>query len=153
MGHFNYFIYVDGFTRKFDEPKVVPSSPHAKLVINFEQIRSANHMDFTVDYRIKDSGYRDYYSVFNGHPRHILQTPLFSGVGESTSEAFRIRYETGSYSSSKDIVVYEASFENIIPKDEFEVYSFIPKIVGTDKMIRRWFFNEPDFKYYTQKAQ
>ena len=153
MGHFNYFIYVDGLTRKFDDPKVVPSSPHAKLLVKFEQIRSANHMDFTVDYRIKDSGYRDYYTVFNGHPVHILQTPLFSGIGESTSEAFRVRYETGSYSTSKDIVVYKGTFDNIVPTDEYEIYSFVPKIIGTDKQVRRWFFNERDFKYYTMKEQ
>ena len=153
MGHFNYIVYIDGFTRKFDPPRVIPSSPHAKLAINFEQIRTPNHMDFTVDYRIKDAGFRDYYTVMNGHPRQILQTPIFSGVGEKESEAFKVRYETGSYSMCKDIVVYKGSFENIVPESEFDIYEFNPDIVGTDQLERRWFFNEQDFKYYTQKAQ
>lgn len=153
MGHFNYIFYIDGFTRKFDSPKVIPSSPHAKLSISFEQIRTGSHMDFTVDYRIKDAGFRDYYTVLNGHPRQILQTPLFSGVGETESEAFKIRYETGSYSMTKDIVVYKGSFENIVPKSEFEIYDFEPNIIGTDEIERRWFFNEQDFKYYTKKEQ
>ncbi len=153
IGLFNYFFYVDGFTRKFDPPKVIPSSPHAKLVLNFEQFRTANHMDFTIDYRIKDAGFRGYFTVSNGHPIQILQTPIFTGVGEKESEAFKVRYETGSYSTSKDIVVYKGSFENIVPKSEFEIYNFSPEIIGTEELERRWFFNENDFKYYTKKEK
>jgi hypothetical protein len=153
MGNYNYFVYVDGYTRKFGAPKPIASSPHAKLVVEFEYIKTEKHKDFTVDYRIRDSGYRNFYTVANGNPIHILQVPIFDGIGKKESSASKIRFEPGTFSPSKDVVIYEGSFENKTFDDPMEIYTFQPTIVGTDKLVRRWFFSETAFKYYTEQDQ
>ncbi|MFT5778826.1 MAG: hypothetical protein ACI837_001782 [Crocinitomicaceae bacterium] len=153
MGNYNYFVYVDGFTRKFGAPKPIASSPHAKLVVNFDHIRTEKQKDFTIDYRIRDSGYRNFYTIVNGNPVHILQVPIFDGIGKTETSASKIRLEPGTLSTSKDVVVYEGSFENATFDDPMDIYTFEPKIVGTDKIVRRWFFSEAAFKYYTEKDQ
>jgi hypothetical protein len=151
IGRYNYMIYMDGATRSLSSAIAIPSSPYGKLVVSFDNIRTEHYKDILVDFRIRNSGFREFYSVINEIPRRTLQVKLFDGVGDATDEAYSIGFEPGRYSLAKDIVVYKGTFKNTTFDDPLGVYDFIPEITATQEVDRKWFFNDGQFKYYTDK--
>ena len=61
MGPFNLFIYYDGANNSFEIPTPVPSSPLLPLRISFEHISSNKYKDLVVDFRIRNSSYKEIY--------------------------------------------------------------------------------------------
>ncbi|MCJ8292325.1 MAG: hypothetical protein HRT58_20985 [Crocinitomicaceae bacterium] len=151
MGNFNYIIYRDGFSGEFSSAMAIPSSPKAKLKITFEHIRSEKQKDILVDYRILNAGYRNFFTITNGHPVRINQVKLFDGIGTKDAIVYALEYETGLISTSKDIVVYEGTFTNPTFTSPDDVYLFEPQISKTQHVHERWFFNPKDRKYYMKK--
>ena len=151
MGNYNYIIYRDGFTGEFSSAMAIASSPKAKLKVSFEHVRSETQKDILVDSRVLNAGYRDYFTVTNGHPLRVNQVKLFDGMGTKEAIAFVVNYEPGMISAAKDIVVYDGIFSNPTFAQTDDVYSFEPKVTKTDVIHERWFFNPDDMKYYLKK--
>lgn len=151
MGRYNYIVYVDGISESMTAPLVIPSSPHAALKVSFENITSDGKKDIMVDYRIRNSGFREFLSVVNNVPKRILQLKIFDGVGSVTPEAYHVEFAPGSFSLAKDIIVYKGTFENREFEDPLAVYDFTPEITSTNELERKWFYGEQMKKYFTQK--
>lgn len=151
MGNYNYIIYRDGFSGKFSSARAIASSPKAKLKITFEHIRSEKQKDILVDYRILNAGYRNFFSVTNGHFLRTNQVKLFDGIGTKDAIVYALEYETGLISTSKDIVAYEGTFTNPTFTSPDDVYLFEPQVSKTQHVHERWFFNPKDLKYYLKK--
>ncbi len=153
MGNYNYIVYVDGMTKRMSHPIPIPSSAKAPLEIRFEHIISGRQKDILVDYRIRNSGFRAFFSIAGEQMVQVLQLKLFDGVGTLNPEAYYLRFEPGSYSLAQDIVVYKGTYENTTFDNPDDVYSFDPGIKPTDEVDRRWFFNDQQYKYFTKKDE
>lgn len=151
MGNYNFILYRDGFSGKFGSVMPIASSPKSKLVVSFEHIRSEKQKDILVDYRVLNASYRNFYTIINAHPKQVNQVKLFDALGTKDAVAFAVEYEPGMISNSKDIVLYQGSFTNPTFVASDEVYTYIPKITKTNRMVERWFFNPQDMKYYLKK--
>ncbi len=151
MGNYNYFFYMDGATKTITTAIPVPSSPHAELSVSFANIRTEAYKDFMVDFRIRNSCFRRFFTVMNVIPAQTFETKIFDFLGEENVEAYSIEFKDGSYSLAKDIYVYKAKIENVTINSPNEVYAVEPKITPTDQLERKWFFNEQMNKYYTEK--
>ncbi len=151
MGNNNYFIFYDGKLDKFSVPVTVPSSAMAPLEIKFENIISESYKDLTIEYRIINSSYKNYYALSSGVLQKVFQVKLFDYIGTRKPEAFFIEYDKGSISTARDILVYEGKIVDY-PTDIKDVYTYVPKIEKTSKLIVRWFYNPGTMQYMTQDA-
>lgn len=148
-GHYNYFFYFDGGLNKISPSIHVPSSPHAKLKVNFMNLSSDLKKDITIDYTIKNSLFRNYYFVFNHTPKQVFQWKIYDYLGEINEEANYIEYEKGSYSTVKDILIYEGGIKN--SKNIEDIYNFNPILENKGKLLHRFFYLEKEGKYFTNK--
>lgn len=149
MGNYNYFVFYDGKLDKFSVPIPVASSAIKPLTAKLENITSDVHKDLTLEYRIYNAGFKNYYQISNGSLVKIFQVKLFDYLGTDKPEAFHLEYKSGSISNAKDIIVYEAKIKNY-DKDESASYNFVPQIDKTSKLVRTWFYNPKIQKYMTE---
>ncbi|MDG1148239.1 MAG: hypothetical protein P8N52_08050 [Crocinitomicaceae bacterium] len=151
IGKYNFIFYMDGASKKITQAIPVPSSPHGILEVSFENIKTEAYKDILVDFKIRNSKFRRYFSVTNKIPLQTFETLIFDGLGTDNNTAYHIEYGSGSYSLSKDILVYKADLEDIEFKHPNDIYSANPKISSTGELERLWFFNDYQNKYFTQK--
>lgn len=148
-GRYNYIFYFDGSLNKISPAVPVPSSPHAKLSVDFVNLFNKNHKDLIIDYTIMNARYRNYFAIFNHTPKQIFQWKLYENLGEDTEMANYIEYEEGSYSKVKDILIYEGKLEN--SENIENIYEFEPIYKKTGALKHRFFFLEKERKYFTKK--
>ena len=151
IGNFNIIFYMDGAKKSISPPLPIPSSPHAELQVNFENIRSEAYKDITVDFRIRNSCFRRFYTVVRDLPMEVFEAKIYDGLGTPEAEAYTVKYGPGSYSLAKDILIYKGELDNVEISDPLEVYTLVPKIKETDILVRQWFFNGNQMQYYTKK--
>lgn len=151
MGNYNYFFYMNGANRTMSAPIPVPSSPHAKLRVTFEKIRSEAYFDVMVDFRIRNSGWRRFFTILRDSPLQTFEMKCFDGLGTSAREAYSASFERGTYSLAKDILVYKADLEEMTFDDPMGVYTADPLITPSTVLDRKWFFNDNELKYFTEK--
>ncbi len=153
IGNYNYIFYMDGTKETITQGIPVPSSPQAELRVTFENICTEAYKDILVDFRIRNAGYRRFFSIMRDIPRQVFETKIFDGLGTDNTEAYSVQYEPGTYSLSKDIIVYKADLEDVVINDPNAVYEIDPEITPTDVVDRRWFYNVAQQKYYTEIDQ
>ncbi len=150
IGNYNYFIYYDGKLKKFSNPIKVPSSPKAPLKVLFDNIQSEVYKDITIEYRIRNSAFRNYYLIANGNIQIMFQWKLFDNVGTAYPEANFITYEKGSMSIFKDILIYTGKIKNYSPVIP-DVYTYNPEIEKAGGLQYRFFYDPRSLKYMTRK--
>lgn len=150
MGNYNYYFYMDGLSKEISPAIAVPSSPYAELEVTFEHIKTEAYYDFMVDFRIRNSKFRRFYTVLKNLPQQTFEAKIFDRLGETNPEAFVIDYEPGSFSLAKNILVYKATLENVTINSVNDVYSINPKTTSTGKLDRKWYFSDPKNKYFTE---
>ena len=151
MGNYNYIFYMNGANRTMSSPIPVPSSPHAKLRVTFEKIRSEAYFDVMVDFRIRNSGWRRFFTILRDTPRQTFEMKCFDGLGTNQREAYSVEFNRGTYSLAKDIWVYKADLEEMSFDDPMGIYTADPTITPSTQLDRKWFFNDNELKYYTEK--
>lgn len=151
VGNYNFIFYMDGASKEITPSIPIPSSPHGELAVTFENIKTEAYKDIMVDFRIRNSKFRRYFSVMNKIPMQTFETMVFDGLGTDEKVAYHIEYGPGSYSLAKDILVYKAKLEDVTYDEPNDVYNINPKIESTGELERLWFFNDYQNKYYTQK--
>ncbi len=153
MGRYNFIFFFDGATKKISKEIPVPSSAMAKLKVDFEHIRSEAYFDVLVSYKLEDASFTRFFTIINRLPKETFEMMNYDGLGSKENKAYYVKYDDGSHSLAKDILVYKGKLEQIEFKDPKEVYSYYPKIEETGELDRKWFFNDNDLKYYTMKNQ
>ncbi|XOV68638.1 MAG: hypothetical protein ACFHU9_05545 [Fluviicola sp.] len=151
MGYFNHFFFVDGVTEKVSDGVVVPSSPMFKLDVHFEKVLGTDRMDFYVDYRVRNMQRRKFFTIQQNTPREVCQAVIFDRFGTETPVAYDVRIEPGTRNEFNDIVEYEAELERMIVPNLDSTYYYTPKIIPSDKEIRRWHYSPQYRKYYMDK--
>ncbi len=149
MGNFNFFFYYDGAKDMISPPIVIASSPLLPLKISFENISSENYKDIVIDFRIRNSSFRDFFSVINHTPRRVFEFRNFDGMGTTKSECYSFQYTTGSYSAFKDIQVFKANL-GAIPANA-DLNTFEPSINPTSELLYTFFYVPQEGKYMTKK--
>lgn len=149
FGNHNHMYYYDGLTHTVSRRITVPSSALIPLKINFLNIQSEAFKDFTLDVRIQETFYRNFYTVKNGAPALVFQWNIADISDKGELEANFIKYDAGSYSLAKDILIYKAEILNELPKDLFSDYELKTKPIG--EPIHRFFYNPKEAAYFTKK--
>lgn len=149
MGNYNYIFYYDGGLDQISPPIAIPSSPQAKLKIAFENISSEAYKDILVDFRIRNSSYKDFFTVFEHTPRRVFQWKNYDGLNAPTSEAYYFKFDAGTAALAKDILVMKALL--VQPNKEVDIYSYEPNIKKTEELSYRFFYYPEQGKYVTQK--
>src|SRR6218665_1515149 len=104
MGNYNFFIYYDGASDSYSVPIPVPSTPGRELDITFENILSPVRKDVVIGYRILNSGYKNYYSVFNERDLLLVfQWKCFDHLGDDAPEVLLHKYVSQPNAKAKDI--------------------------------------------------
>jgi hypothetical protein len=149
MGNFNFFFYYDGAKDLISPPIVVASSPLLPLKVSFENISSNHYKDILIDFRIRNSSFKDFFTIINGTPRRVFEFRNFDGMGTTKSECYSFNYAPGSYSSFKDIQVMRANL-GAIPKDA-DLNTFEPVITSTKELLYSFFYVPQEGKYMTKR--
>lgn len=152
-GQFNYIFYIDGKSQTITSGIAVPSSPHFKLEIDFDYITSPTHKDLIVDFRIRRSEFRQFYTIRERVPIQVSESELFFNLGDDEYESFYLELEEMPGQPWKSIAVYEgiSTKENI--ENLEDSYLIIPEIKKSEKLIRRWYFSEKHLKYYVRNDE
>lgn len=149
-GRYNSLFYYDGGLNKISPEIPVPSSPHALLKLNFTSFSGKKYTDFTIDYTIRNSQFRNYYIIQNHTPVRVFQWKIYDYLQEDNEEANFLTFDNGSYSKVKDILVYDGKISN--HNEIKDIYHFDPKIEKISKEPKhRFFFLDDQFKYFTNK--
>ena len=148
MGPFNAFIFFDGRSNSFSIPVPVPSSPLLPLDISFANISSNQHKDLVVNFRIRNSSYKEVYFLFNNKPSKVFQWKNFDGLGKPNSEAYAFEFNPGN-GPVRDIIVYKAKID--APKEEIDPFIFKPKILSSQEVQKKFFYVPAQGKYFSTK--
>lgn len=147
FGRHNYIIYYSTISNTFSKPIEFASTPQRELVLSFENISSETHKDLVVDYAIRNSQFRKIFLFIDDKPFYAFHWNLYDGWGTDELVANCFSYEQGSYSHVKDIVIKKGNMKNISKDDDYDTIE--PEIECTDELIKRFFYNSKDGKYYT----
>ena len=149
MGPFNAFYLYDGKTNKLSSPLVVPSSPLQPLKVSFENITSIDFKDILIDFRIRNSSFKEVYFIFNKFPNLVFEWTNFDGLGTPNGEAYVFDFKAGT-NVIKDIIIYEGKIDNLPPNTNPLTYE--PKIINQNKKIKTFFYIKSKGKYFTSKT-
>ncbi len=153
VGTYNYFFYYDGAIDQISEPITVPSSPGRELDISFASITSPDKQDIIIDYRIRNSGWRSYFTSTNeGHLSLMFQWKWFDHVGEAVPEALNHVLEPSPEGQSQDIAIYQSTIDDYNP-EVGDVYAYMPKITKKGALMYRFFYDPAVSKYRIYSPQ
>lgn len=146
-GNYNYLFYYDGALDRISNPVFAPSSPGRELDIEFKSIIAPTRKDVIVGYRIRNSGWKSYFSVFNDHDlMMVFQWKAFDYAGEDHPEAFVHTYEENPNQVPMDIAIYASEIDSYT-KNVGDIYTYLPSITKK-KELRFKFFLDPVEKKY-----
>jgi hypothetical protein len=146
-GNYNYIFYYDGALDKISNPIFAPSSPGRELDVEFKSIVSPTRKDLILGYRIRNSGWKCYFSVFNDHDlMMVFRWKSFDFAGEDNPEAFVHSYEVNANQVPKDIAIYESEIDSYT-KNIGDMYTYIPSITKKKKLKFKFFLDPIEKKY------
>jgi hypothetical protein len=147
MGNYNYFLYYDGATGQFSVPIPVPSTPGRPLDVTFEHILSPVRKDVIIEYRVLNSGYKSYFSVFNERDLLLVfQWKYFENAGDDVPTALLHKIVEQPNSRYKDIYIYNSEIDNY-NKNIGDMYQYTPKITKEKEILYKFTF-DPRFTKY-----
>jgi hypothetical protein len=154
MGNYNYFVFYDGAKDKFSVPIATPSSALTPLKVKFENIYSDIYSNLTIEYRMRNSAFKNFYFLENGILQKVFQTKIYDYIGTDKPEAFFIEYTKGSISSAKDMLVYEGKIKDYTA-DVKDIYDYNPIIEKKEnaKLVLKWFYNPRIAAYMTPETK
>lgn len=145
----NVFVYIAEYDEFISTPNV-GSSAEYPLDVHFEVITTPSQKDFYVEYRVRNSKHRNYYTVRNDRVYLTFNCPVFDKIGESEPEAYSIQHKESSVRLAKDIALYHAEIANYKPSEIQNVNNYSPdQIVPTDELYVFFIFDEKTMSYVT----
>ncbi len=149
-GPHNYVFVQLGNSDKLLDSQPIGSSIDTPLEVEFDFITSMAQKDFWVEYRLKNSLYRNYYRVHKGGLELTFNCPVFDNIGDDIPIAYHIQHKESAVRVAKDIFMYFGEIKNYNPSKIEDVNNFTPEeIVKTDSLFVFFIFNEKTGKYVT----
>jgi len=149
MGPYNAFFYFDGKSNTLSTPITVFSSAVSPLKVSFENISAMNFKDIIIDFRIRNSSFKEIYFISKNFPKRVFQWKNYDGLGTSNTEAYCFEYVTNENSKAKNIRISEGVIEQI--SSQADLFTNDPELINTHKQVKEFFYLEPEGKYFTQK--
>lgn len=147
IGRYNYFFFYDGAADIISKPVNVPSSPGRELDVAFASITSPTRQDIVVDYRIRNSGWRCYYTATGeAQVSLIFQWKLFDHVGEDVPEALNHVLEASPEGITQDISIYQSTIDHY-DKNIGDEYKYVPQISQKGALLYRFFYDPRVLKF------
>jgi hypothetical protein len=103
-----------------------------------------------IDFRIRNSSYKEVYFLFNNRPKKVFQWKNFDGLGSDSEEAYEFRFKLAQRSNVKDIVVYQANLGT--HPNKIDAFTYKPEIKTSNDVIKRFFYVEKEGKYFSAKS-
>lgn len=149
FGNYNYIVMYSSKTNQFSSPIIIASSAYKPLELYFENIGPYKHKDMIIDYTIGDAKFRKYFLFSNDNDKinYAFRWTVFEDWNKGNPDGACFEYVKGSRSEFKDILVKRAV---LTPLKKDEDYNKVDAQLNcTDSIIKRFFFNPQDGKYYT----
>lgn len=128
----------------------VGSNVKYPLKAEFIELTSKAHQDFYVDYRIRNSLQRNYYTVRNNNLFMTFSCPIFDSIGSNSPTVYDIKHPISSVRIAKDIALYHGKIVGYNPTEIEDVNYFEPKeIEGTNELYVYFIFDDKSMKYKT----
>jgi hypothetical protein len=149
VGNHNLIFFYDGGLDQISPAIAVPSSPYVPLQIQFAPITAPNYQDVMVSYRIRNSGYRAFFTVVNHTPTRFFEWPEFDEIGTPSAEGFAFQFTESSLQPRKNIQIYTAKIELADTVKNFLVAR--PKLLKTSHLLHEFFYLPAKQTYVTKK--
>lgn len=149
-GPYNYvFTYINGSKKIHQAPPVGSSAEHP-LTVQFETISNPSQKDFFVDYRVKSSINRNYYTINNGKVFLTFSCPLYDFMNPEKPTLYVIKHLESDVRIGKDIALYEGNIPNYDHTKISDFKSYYPNnVVSTDNLYVFFIYDKKKMKYVT----
>jgi hypothetical protein len=144
----NYVFVYKGSSGKVLTTPPIGSSVFHTLSVFFEQITTPGQNDFWVEYRFRNSLFRNYYTLKGETLYLTLNCPVFDQIGEENPEVFDITHRSVKTRIAKDIVIYEAVIPDYDPENIEDINDYSPSRIEAKEDIFVYFIYDNDRKSY-----
>ncbi len=149
-GPYNYVFVKLGGSKKVIQAPPVGSSVFHPLIIHFEPITIPGQNDFYVQYRSRNSMFRNYYTIRGEEIYLTFNCPEFDLIGEENPKAYYIEHSESTVRTAKDIALYHGIIPNYTSTEIEDVNNFTPSnIQSTGELFVYFIFDEKTKKYKT----
>lgn len=146
----NYIYVFRGASQKVLTTPGIGSSIYHMLEAGLGELTSPGQNDFWVDYRFRNSMFRNYYTMRGDKLFLTLNCPIFDNIGEQEPDAYFIEHREVEARISKDIAIYEGGILNYDPSKIEDTYNFTPdSIVKKDDVFVYFIFDPSRNKFVT----
>lgn len=148
----NYVFVKLGGTDQVISTTPIGSNVKYPLRAKFIELTSKAHQDFYVEYRIRNSLQRNYYTVRNNNLFLTFSCPVFDSIGAKQPKVYDIQHLISPVRIAKDIALYHGRFLNYDSKTIEDVNGFDPQpdeIIGTKDLFVYFIFDDQSMKYIT----
>lgn len=139
----NYVYVFRGASQKVLTTPGIGSSIYHMLEAGLDEITSPGQNDFWVDYRFRNSMFRNYYTMRGDKLFLTLNCPIFDDIGEKDPKAYFVEHRNVKTRISKDIVIHEGDIVNYDPTDIDDPYNFTPDSIVKSDEIHVYFIFDP----------
>lgn len=149
-GPYNHvFTYING-SKKLHQAPPVGSSAEYPLTVHFETIANPSQKDFYIEYRVKSSVNRNYYTMNNGKVTLTFSCPLYDFMDPEKPTIYAIKHQESEVRISKDIALYKGTIPNYNPDNIDDFMSYYPEeVVATDDLYVYFIYDKQKMKYVT----
>jgi hypothetical protein len=149
-GFYNHVFVKLGSRDELLKTPAIGSAPDFKLSSEFLTLTSQANKDFFVNYKIRNSMHRNYYTVRDDRLYLTFSCPVYDSIGEENPRVYSIQHKESSVRISKDIAMYKGVIEGYDPEKIENPDTYIPKqILPTDELIFYFIFDDKSMKYTT----
>lgn len=149
-GPYNHvFTYINGSKKLLQAPPV-GSSAEYPLTVQFETISNPSQKDFFIEYRVKSSVNRNYYTLDKGKVILTFSCPLYDFMDPQNPTIYAIKHQESDVRISKDIALYKGNIVNYSPNTIQDFMSYYPEeVVATDDLYVYFIYDKKRMKYVT----
>lgn len=144
----NYVFVYKGSSGKILSTPPIGSSIFHSLNVFFEQITTPGQHDFWVEYRFRNSLFRNYYTLKGETLYLTLNCPVFDQIGKKNPEVYYISHRNVETRIAKDIVIYEGFIPDYDPDKIDDINNYEPTKINRKEDIFVYFIYDVDRKSY-----
>jgi hypothetical protein len=149
MGKYNFVFYFDGAKDRVTQPIPIASSAIHPLTIEFKSIQTEGYDDFIIEHRIRDAGFKSFFTVKSNIPFMVFQWKVYDFLKTPEQECIYLGTGEGSRSLAKDILVFEGKFNGKVPDINGKMEAIIE---NTGNLKYRFFYDPKQGRYATNSA-
>ena len=124
---------------KRQEEVIEIASPLLPLKVSFENITSIDFKDILIDFRIRNSSFKEVYFIINKFPKLVFEWTNFDGLGTPNEEAYVFSFKDGR-NVVKDIIINEGEIDKL-PK-KIDLLTYEPIIKKQNKKVKTFWVHE-----------